>query len=502
MERKEFIKTASLAALGLCCFPMIDAFGRVPKIINSSEAQVHLRRVSVNLHQKMDKLIDWMTASGWTSHLESILGMKLPANRQEWLLPLGKSTCDRLQESNGFEDFGGNSLLNPGFPQFSLLYHLLASPRVLPKSVREYPDIKHLDLLENYIFAMADLQQNFENSQKLALAVLAYEYRPAYKMPVALGFPKQVPVHADFVFARAGIGRIGDHPYHYDGSMRSFSNQPSTDANKKNIAVTPARYGLFLVEIVPLKDPYQPPISLLSYEKGDKHRDFIRPIRKIIKNEDLDFVFGEYHRNEKLQRLANFRINGKDEDQVAIPANFSLNKSPFIHESATNEDGYKILRDGSDMVSLESIGSSVLLSSLPAPFVRPAMQDGNRVTFIVPACWDTKYYSNRRYGSFKLIPPDSKDALDLIVTDGFFRATRRTARFGTARNAPLFANIKHVQESGSEVHLDENFEGFEAKIVEGKYAAGLFEDSICDGCISVSYSDGALGSFCMANFSL
>ncbi|MGJ1510167.1 hypothetical protein [Sphingobacterium siyangense] len=495
MERKEFIKTASLAALGLYCYPMTKAFGDVPKVSDGKQAKSYLARPSADLRQRMDNLINWLGQNDWFVYLESVVGMKLPVNREEWLQPLPNAALKKLQENSAFTDFGGDSLLNPGFPQFSLLYHALASPRVCPQNVKAYPTIQDLDLLEDYIFSLAELSEDFKDSSKYSLAVLAYEYRPAYKVPTALGVNRNISVHADFVFSRAGIARIGDEPHNYDQQMRSYKNEPSEVSKSKNIAVTPARYALFLVEIMPLRNFYEPAVLLMSYEKGDRQRDFIRPVRKVVKNEDLNFVFGEYHRNEKLRRLANFKIDDKKgREQVTVTPSDQMNKAPFFRESARDERGNLLIEDSSDMVLLELIGSSVLLSSLPSPFVRPAIQNGKRVTLKVPRKWENTYYSNRRYGSFKLISPDSKDGKDLVITDGLFRPTRRTVRFGTARNAPLFANIKYMQEDGAEIHLNENFEEFDDKITQGGYDAGLFEDSICDGCITVKFHDDRFNS--------
>ncbi|MGN7864110.1 hypothetical protein [Chryseobacterium sp. 22458] len=496
MERKEFIKTASLAVLGLSCFPMNNIFSSLPKITSTGDALGYLARPSADLAQRMGKLLQWMKENGWISYLESVLGMKLPEKREEWLKPLNSTVLSRLQQKSEYKDFGGDSLLNPGFPQFSLIYHLLASPRVRPATVTAYPGIEDLDLLEDYIFSMTEFPADLADSKKYALAVLAYEYRPAYKIPVPLDMPEEHKIHADFVFSRAGIGRIGDQPYHYDPVMRSYTNRPAGDLHQKNIAVTPARYALFLVEIISLGDLHNPAISLLSYEKKDHNREFLRPIRKIIKNEDLNFIYGEYHRNEKLQRLATFKIEAKKgEDQVIVSPGDKLDKAPFLRISAQKETGEKLISDSSDMVSLELKGSSILLSSIPAPFVRPAFQESKRVTVKVPRVWKSVLYSNRRYASFKLIPPDSKDGTDLIITDGIFRKTRKTAKFGTARNAPLFANIKFMQKEGKEIHLDGDYKEFQDTIDNGRYEAGLFEDSICDGCIQAKLSDDAPLSF-------
>ncbi len=89
---------------------------------------------------------------------------------------------------SGFDDFAGMNMIKPGFPAFSLLYHALASPRVRPASVTAYPELEQLDVLENYIYALAEWNHlksihQVGSNDDLVMAVFAYEYRPAFKTP-------------------------------------------------------------------------------------------------------------------------------------------------------------------------------------------------------------------------------------------------------------------------------------------------------------------------------
>jgi hypothetical protein len=54
------------------------------------------------------------------------------------------------------------------------------------------------------------------------------------------------------------------------------------------------------------------------------------------------------------------------------------------------------------------------------------------------------------------------------------------------RNAPLFVNIKYQDNNGTISHIDEKNSQMEAIIKNGAYKALLFEDSMCDGCVSAS----------------
>jgi hypothetical protein len=58
------------------------------------------------------------------------------------------------------------------------------------------------------------------------------------------------------------------------------------------------------------------------------------------------------------------------------------------------------------------------------------------------------------------------------------------------RNAPLFTNIKFATENGQTSHLDERNFRMEEIIKNGGYRALLFEDNLCDGCVSAKVTPG------------
>ena len=108
----------------------------------------------------------------------------------------------------GFEDFtlAGKRGVEPGFPAASLLYHAFASPDVHPTasgdpatSVDAYPTLAELDAVENYIYGLRPF--NPASLKDVVIGVFAYEYRPGAS--TAHGY------HADFVFSRTGIARVG-----------------------------------------------------------------------------------------------------------------------------------------------------------------------------------------------------------------------------------------------------------------------------------------------------
>src|SRR4029079_6614364 len=132
------------------------------------------------------------------------------ALKAELLKDLDKDRLQKLKDrpDSGFDDFAGMNLIKPGFPAFSLLYHALASPRVRSSNFTAYPELDHIDVLENYIYALAEWDHissvyDVKSNDDLVMAVFAYEYRPAFKTPHH--------EYADMVFSRTGVARVGQH---------------------------------------------------------------------------------------------------------------------------------------------------------------------------------------------------------------------------------------------------------------------------------------------------
>jgi len=63
-----------------------------------------------------------------------------------------------VPQVDGFDDFAGTQLIQPGYPAASLLYHMLASPRVQPDKFQssQYPLQEQIDKLENVIYGLKD----------------------------------------------------------------------------------------------------------------------------------------------------------------------------------------------------------------------------------------------------------------------------------------------------------------------------------------------------------
>jgi hypothetical protein len=352
----------------------------------------------------------------------------------------------------GFEDFclAGRRAIEPGDPARSLLYHALASPNVHPTPTgwpaRDdcYPSPEDLDAVENYIYASAPLKVSALENFKIG--VFAYEYRPAES--TAHGY------HADLVFSRTGIARVGTEKMAWDGPSRSFRPDPE---GRTGISVCPSRFAAFLARAVYPDSP--DPIMGRRDEQNDQIRTFYYPAHKLFAGTDcihgraIDLRFCEYHRNEKLRRI---HTQGK----VQVAPGFDINANPFVRDSLNDRE----------LVSLETCGASVLVvPKAHRRLIRVAMQKNaisgrnEIVRFNVPP----KHGDNRFWTSLQL-PTD-----------------------GEARRMPEYVNIRHPVVSTSKrlrvIDMrDWPERRFQNAIRKGNYEAAHFVDETCDGTVTVT----------------
>ena len=251
-----------------------------------------LSELPAELEACTKRLFEWADEKGWFA----LLG---------WAARPQGTKDERLFEKRAFQgtwaaDFAGRRAIHPGHPELSALYHVLAHPMVrLPGAEGQdpgrYASIEQLDTLEDFIYALS----RWPEVTGCSLAVLAYEYRPARATPLG--------IHADLVFSRTGIARIGQEEAVYDPVRRRHTNQPKVGRPRGRFAVTPARYALFLV-----KKAWNDDVPVLGVpERQDADRFFVKPLRKVFSGDPAlagaRLVFGEQHRNESLRRLAGYR---------------------------------------------------------------------------------------------------------------------------------------------------------------------------------------------------
>jgi hypothetical protein len=217
----------------------------------------------------------------------------------------------------GFEDFSsaGERGIEPGSPARSLLYHAFASPNVLTghTGVRltAFPTFAELETVENYVFgakppSLKALMKSAGGTQ-LAVVLFAYEYRPALQTCHRR--------HADMVYARTGIARVGTASPHYVPAWRGFT--PESDADPFQFCVSPARYAVYLAvkkrgdasKFLPMRFRTRRSDRDEKSWRPDNRISFWVPVHKLftgkecIKGMDLSLRFTSYHVNEKIYRI-------------------------------------------------------------------------------------------------------------------------------------------------------------------------------------------------------
>lgn len=476
MNRREFLKTTVFATAGTTA---VFAFGRDNfNFLPADDVKLaDLAKLSARLETDFGQLLQWLKTNGWTAYLSQELGVDLngegEALKAELIKELAKDKLVtlRTKEGAGFDDFAGNHLIKPGYPAFSLLYHALASPRVRSAQFTAYPSLEQIDLLENYIYALYDFKQlksayQINADKELVLAVFAYEYRPAFKTPHHQ--------HADIVYSRTGIARVGNQPINYDVINRCFINKPKDEAATKQVAVTPARYGLFLARKVKSKN-----VDLLRTavsKPGDKYNDandaahwFLQPVRKLF-NHDLlinesNISFRENHRSEKINKLYKSK-------RVVIADGM---EPPIL------QSDYLIVQDAA-----RHAGSTFLVISQPKPLIRHAKKDNQPLYFKVPSGGndDTRYFN-----AFNTQDVEDVELLTTLGTAGVPVYTHNANKYRAPRNKPMFLNVSHERSDVGDIKYRQlqrdTTDSFEKRINGGNYDSPLFEDSICDGSVTV-----------------
>jgi hypothetical protein len=484
MKRKEFLKLGAIAAtLGPSIFSSGRSRMNLLSFLENNEKD--LANVSSIVQQEFDTLVQWLDKNGWVAYLKDAIGVNLnlkgDALKTELLQELDNNLLMKLTGDldSGFDDFAGTNLIKPGFPAFSLLYHALASPRVRPKNIRTYPELEHLDILENYIYAMAEWDHmknvyEVKSNDDLVMAVFAYEYRPAFKTPHH--------EHADLVYSRTGVARVGQEDMNYDKKNRCFTNHPKDGIPVQRTAVVPARYGLFIAKRVKSNE-----IDLMTtgfYKPGDKfddkndsQRTFLQPIRKVFQNDKLfnetKLTFHEAHKSEKLAKLAEH-----------TDLKFYNDLKPSVRHSSD-----LIIQDPAKT----NVHSSFLVISQPKELIRIAKEGNKTLYFLVPAMIPGKggYSRNRYFTSFNT--QDVQDVELLVNTRASDNGYQHIPnQYNEPRTQPLFLNITHQQDTliaaGYREVVKDN--AFEKRINDGLYQSPLFEDSICEGIVTAQITPG------------
>jgi len=447
MNRRQLLAGAALLGLGLSAQPVparpADAVPRDPIPA--------LLRLVIGLEDR-----------GWGPTFEAH-GVRLSAQDVASIVqPLTR--IDRRRP--GFEDFAGSGvrLIEPGDPGRSLLYHALASPDVRPDGLDRaaYPTLTELDVVENAIYALAPPTE--ADLADLTPAVFAYQYRSATHTPHGQ--------HADMVFSRMAIGRLGSAAMQYDPEMRSFN---PVAADPRDVRVLPARFGVFLAR-------RGGGVRAARQSVFADAADALVPVHKLYDGlttgsaRSLSIRFNECHVNDKLAKGLRQGLSVRD---------VHPEEAPFTTRS----------RDGAGFAAMERVGATVLLSSRPAPLVRPARRpDGDIVTTRVrPQTRISRI--NRRYTSWHLY-----DNLPQLMWEGGGALLRvwlgaenpAPGDYPNPRNGPEFVNIRHTVASPNHIvdmrTQPRDRDAFLRAVASGDRDAVLFEDGCAEGVVGAVIS--------------
>ncbi|PYI91707.1 MAG: hypothetical protein DME97_12495 [Verrucomicrobia bacterium] len=368
----------------------------------------------------------------------------------------------------GFEELstGARRGIEPGAPARSVLFHALASPDVHPLTVGartsvDYPTLEELEVVENYIFSLAPRKlSSFRNP---VIAVFACQYRT--RAHTAHG------QHADLTFSRAGVARVGTEGERYDGPTRSFVPLPADGG--RGFAVLPARYVAYIAEYgaaAPTHAIFRPVAGI------DAQLTFVMPVHKLFAGGEClvaedgrpislpAFKFAGLHVNEKLARI--HKRSADNPGRVPPLPGFDLSAPPFVRTSKSSKD----------LITLASIGSSVLVVPVPNDLVRVSTQtvNGKRepVRFKVPAgltrnrFWTSLLISSTDNG--RAAPEYANIRLEITQTAG---GQWRRTNLNEIPDPPLAGQTS-----------------FDKKLAAGGYEAAHLVDSTCEGAITLKPS--------------
>jgi hypothetical protein len=404
-----------------------------------------------------------LAAAGWRDLLMKATGGALDIGAKDLAAELAKTlTVDRGVA--GFADFAaaGQRGIEPASPARSLLYHAFASPDVVDASLKEYPTLAEIDALENYVYgvkppAFSELK-TAAGDHELGVVMMAVQYRPA--RDTADGR------HADLVFARTGISRMGTIEPRYNARARNFE---ATDPSKPyDFPAIPQRFVPFIAVKLPGSDPR---LAILDRVKNDAETEFWLPLQKLfngsecIAGEKLTLEMGCAFRNEKLRRFHRYlQINGYPTEWVGD----DLEQFPFVIRDEQIASFAKTSEYGPGLVQPRA-----------AAFVNRARYKNKWLGFKVPHEWvatpGVVYFSGGQILGGEADTEESYIAGESLFLEG--------AAQDYDRNAPEYVSLRHRLREDGELDDLNNDPDMPRLIREGGYVAQHFIDYAGDGWV-------------------
>jgi hypothetical protein len=413
------------------------------------------------LIEGMRTLCRRLAPAGWRDMLLDVTGGQFDMLAADLQAELAKRIAINRRYP-GFGDFGlaGSKAIEPGQPDYSLLYHALAAPSVLTgrnnAPLTAFPTLAELETVENYIYAsrqisLAAIRASF--TAPMAVVMFATQYRNA-----PMGVSGR---HAQLCFARCGVARIGNLAPRWDGPLRSFtgiSDRPF------DFHVVPRRFTPYLAVQLQTSPGGPGLFGPQDMKDGDTERKFWVPLHKLFSGPEclagmnLNVSMSRGLVNDELGSFHRFL------DKQKLKNNFSgahLEQFPFT----IRDEKIASLAMGGDY------GPGVLVPRA-TPMVEEARYQGARLTFPVDPAYSGRA-ANIQMSSLFVLPGGAAPVRPGYLND---------AEQWTERAAPEYINIRHRVVNGQVENLNERPDLFDV-MAKGNYEAQHYIDFTGDGWV-------------------
>ncbi|WP_321817270.1 MULTISPECIES: hypothetical protein [unclassified Paraburkholderia] len=447
--RRDFLK-AGVAGLGL-------AFA-------ANHARLTMAATDGALIDRVQTICKRLGEAGWRDLLMAVTAGQLDILAPDLKTELAKDLSRIDRRYQGFGDFAlaGRRGIEPGQPDYSLLYHALAAPSVVADHngapLRAFPTLAEIDDVENYIYASRQVSLDTLRAEFSGLPVAVVTFATQYRnAPMAVNGR-----HAQLCFSRSGVGRIGNLAPRYDGQLRSFVG---TDENNVfDFHVVPRRFSHYLAVQMPVDSGASPGFGPQDKLADDKDRQFWVPLHKI-------FNGSECLTGMNLQVLA---TRGMLNDEVASFHRFLDNQKLQNNWTGATLEQYPFSIRDEKIASLSTdseYGPGVLIPRANV-LVEEARFRGARLTFPVDPHYSGKAV-NMQMSSLFVLPGGAPPHIPKYFDD---------AEQGKARPAPEYINIRHRVVDGKIDNLNDRPNLMEI-LERGNYQAQHYIDFSGDGWI-------------------
>jgi hypothetical protein len=406
-------------------------------------------------------------AAGWREMLLDVTGGAFDMMASDLEAELVKPLAWIDRRFAGFGDFAaaGCAAIQPGQPDFSLLYHAFAAPSVVTgrngAPLGAYPTLAEIDTLENYIFAARRVSLSELRAEcgawPIAVSTFATHYRNA---PMGVNGRR-----AQLCYARAAVARLGNLEPRYEPKLRSFVG--CDESHPFDFRVVPRRFSTYLAIRRPFERDGPAQFGPQDPLDDDHRRHFWVPVHKLFSGPEC--IVGMDLRIMPMCRLHNDTLAAFHRflDAKGLENNWSgdcLQAFPF---TIRNEMIGSLTTDA-------QYGPGVLVPR-PTTMIEEARYRGARLTFPV----DPRYAAEP--GSFQisslLVLPGAQPLRSPQYLDD--------AEQMTARPAPQFINLRHQVVNDRLVNLNDEPELMQI-MARGNYEAQHYVDFSGDGWVAAA----------------